>query len=352
MKKFKIVLIITVFVFSFLSLFTCYDCIAKGVTSGLYLCADVVIPALFPVLCITSCFANSGVIGIIANYSEKISKSLFKSCGYFLPIFLLSLVSGYPVGASLSNQIYKNGKITIYERNKIALVSCSGGPGFLLLAVGVGIFGSFDIGLVLLITHITTSILVGIIISRFYKCPNENFSYKNNIFIGDALVKGVGSACSCIISICAYTVLFSAVVNVVSKYLRFSFLYKPIVSVLEVTNAVYALADNEVSLPIIAAVVGFGGFSVIFQISSALENLRPPILKIIIVRLFHSALSYFICNIVMNFFELSKPVFKSNTTIMVSNYKNVTFSLSLFALAIVFFSFFYKRKEKTKVSYF
>lgn len=352
MKKFKLILIIIVFIFSFISLFTCYDCIAKGVTSGLYLCVDVVIPALFPVLCVTSCFANSGVIGVIAKYSEKISKILFKSNGYFLPIFLLSLVSGYPVGASLSNQIYKNGKITIYERNKIALVSCSGGPGFLLLAVGVGIFGSYNIGLILLITHITTSILVGIIVSRFYKCSNKSFSYHNNIFIGDALVKGVGSACNCIISICAYTVLFSAVVNVVSKYLRFSFLYKPIVSVLEVTNAVYALADSDVALPIVSAVVGFGGLSVIFQISSALENYRPPIFKIILVRVFHSALSYFICNIVMNFFEVSKPVFKSNSTIMVANYKNTAFSCLLLILAIVFFAFFYKRKEKTKISYF
>lgn len=352
MKNFKVALITTVFVLSFISLFTCYDCIAKGVTSGLYLCADVIIPSLFPLMCITMCFANSGVIGVIANHTKNISKFLFKSNGYFLPIFILSLVCGYPVGACLSNQIYKNGKITIYERNKIALVSCSAGVGFLVLAVGVGILGSFDIGLILLITHISASILVAIIVSRFYKYENINFSYKNNVFISDALVKGVGSASSSIISICAYTVLFSAVVNVVSKYLRFSKIYKPVISVLEVTNAVYALADNGESLPVIAAVIGFGGLSVIFQISSALENQRPEILKIILVRTLHSSLSYFICNIVLKFFKIPKLVFKSNTTIMVTNYKSLAFSISLFVLAVVFFSYVYKRNEKQKISYF
>lgn len=352
MKKIKIFMIIAMFLLSFLSLFTCYDCVAKGVTSGLYLCVDVVIPSLFPVLCVTSCFANSGVISSIAFHTKKISKLIFKCNGYCLPVFLLSLVSGYPVGASISNQLFKNGSITINQRNKIALISCSGGPGFIVLAVGVGILGSYKVGVLLLTTHILSSISVALIVSRFFKKDSEKIIYTNNIYFGDALVKGVGAACNCIISICAYTVLFSAVINVISKYFRFSFFYKPLVSVLEVTNAVYTLSDGGVSLGIISSVIGFGGLSVIFQISSALENNRPPLIKIIGVRGLHALISYVLCNIIMKFFNFYQPVFKSNETFAVVSYKNFAFSFALLLLAIVFFSYFYKRYEKRNISYF
>lgn len=352
MKKFKIILVLSVFILSLISLFVCYDCVAKGVTSGLILCSDVVIPSLFPILCITSSFANSGVITFFSKYFEKISKKLFNLSGYFVPVFLLSLVSGYPVGAALSNTLYNNGKISLSERNNIASVSCSAGPGFILLAVGVSLLKSYEAGVILLIVHITASIAVAFIVSRFFKY--DCFASKNNsnICIGDALVKGIGSAAGSIISICAYTVLFSAVVNVISKYLRFSVFYLPLVSVLEVTNAVYALSNAKVPLAFISAAVGFGGFSVIFQISSVLGNNRPPISEIITIRLLHSFLSFVFCSILIEFYDYSLPVVKTSETFFIPSSKNFLFSFSLILLAIVFFSFYYRRYEKRNICNF
>ncbi len=351
MKKFKVILILIVFVLSFISLFTCYDCVAKGVTSGLYLCSDVVIPSLFPVLCITSCFANSGVINIFACRLEKISKKLFNVSGYFIPVFLLSLVSGYPVGASLSQTLYKNGRISLHERNNIACVSCSAGPGFILLATGVALLHSYECGIVLLVCHLLASVTVVVIISRFFRYTYFFESKKNNICLGDALVMGVSSATSSILSICAYTVIFSAVVNVLSGFLKNTVFYLPIVSLLEVTNAVYALSNESVPLPVIAAVLGFGGFSVIFQISSVLGNDRPPISNIIVIRLLHSVVSFIFCSIVLNFFDITVPV--SNAVLTAEKYSsgNFLFSFSLILLLVVFLGFFSKLIKREKFEF-
>lgn len=347
-KKFKVFLIITVFIISFVSLFTCYNCVAKGVTSGLYLCMNIVIPTLFPVLCVTGVLSSSGVLNLFANHLESFSKKVFNTSGYFIPVFLLSLVSGYPVGACISQTLYEHKKISLSDRNNIASVCCSAGPGFVLLAVGIGILNSYDSGVVLLISHILSTLTVMLIVTRFFKASYHNEINENNIAISDAFVGGVQSACNSTISICAYTIIFSAVVNVISKYLRNTFIYLPLISLLEVTNAVYALSGEKVTLPIISAVVGFGGFSIVFQICSALKNNRPPFLKILFIRLTHAFFSAFYCKTILLFYKIDTPVSRTVQFTSQNSSKNFLFSLSLFLLLIVFLNFFNKCKQILK----
>lgn len=352
MRKFKITMVIVIFLSAFVSVFVCYNCVAKGVTKGLYLCADVIIPTLFPTLCITSFLTESGIITAFAGRLENISKRLFNLSGYFIPVFLLSMVSGYPVGAAMSSSLYNSGFISIDERNKIAVVSCFAGPSFVLLAVGVGMLGSKDIGIVLLISHLLAGISSAVIITRFFKYTPLSLKYcKTKIIIGDSIVNGVAAACSSVISICAYTVLFSAVVNVISLGLRGTAFYLPAVSMLEVTNAVYALSNESVPLCVISAAVGFGGFSVIFQLSSVLGDDRPPISEFIVARLINAGLSFVYCNIILVFFDITVPVVKTEQTYASISSKNMLFSLSLVLLLVVFLCSIRKKENKSVFKY-
>jgi len=346
MKKFKIVLVLVVFVVFFVSLFMCYDCVAKGVTSGLYLCANVIIPSLFPIICLTSFFINTGVATSLGSCFNSFCKKVFNSSGCFLPVFLISLVSSYPIGSLLSNSLYENKKISICERNNIALVSCSAGPSFVILAVGVNILGSFECGIFLYCCHILSSITLALIVSRLFKYNSDFTACENKISVGDALVKGVSAGANSIISICAYTVLFSAIINVLSSYLRFSPLFLPLVSMLEVTNACVVLSLEKVPLSVICAVLGFGGFSIIFQVSSCLKHNPPPISTIVLVRFFHAVLSYIYCEIALKFVDISVPVIKSVTPVLKTSSYNFLFSLSLMFLLVVFLSFLNKSTEK------
>ena len=133
--------------------------------------------------------------------------------------------------------------------------------------------------------------------------------------------------------------------------MRESVFYLPIISMLEVTNASYALSSANVPLPIISAALGFGGFSVIFQILSVLGNDRPPISNIILIRLFHAAVSFVFCSIAMEFFDITVPVTVSNLPMVKYSSDNFLFSFSLIILLIVFLSFFNKLIKREKLSY-
>lgn len=346
MKKIiKLLVVSIVFLICLSGIFICYNCVLKGVTNGLYLCANVVIPSLFPMLCLTGFLSESAVLQALAKRLDGFSVKYFNLSGYFLPVFILSLISGYPVGAATANTLFENKKITGNERNKISLISCSAGPAFILLAVGVNMYNSYKIGIILLVSNTISCILTALIVTRFYNsCDTFALYDSNNPIISDCIVFSVKNATASIISISAFTVIFSAIITVLSSNSN-SFVYYIAVSLLEVTNASLTLVEKGFSLPFVSAVIGFGGLSVIFQISAILKTQRPPLLKIIALRLLNGVISCLICRILCHFFNISVPTLKNcNTYLKITN-GNISFAVCLLLLCVVFLASLQNRKK-------
>lgn len=347
-KRIKTVFIIIVFSICLLGIFICYNCVLKGVSKGLLLCVNVVIPSLFPMLCLTNFLSSSGALELFAKKLNGFSKKILKLSGYFIPVFILSLISGYPVGAAAANNLFENNKILVDERNKIALISCSAGPAFILLAVGVNMYNSYKIGLVLLFSNMIACILTALTVTRFYKPSEDNSLFGGKLpYISECIVFSVKEATSSIISISAFTVVFSAIINVISQY-RNSLIYIISISLLEVTNAVFSLSADGFSLPFVCSVIGFGGLSVIFQISAVLKFNRPPITKMISVRLLNGVLSYLVCKTACLIFNITVPVVKSCNTYLKITDGNISFSVALIFLCIIFLFFLQKPDIKLK----
>ena len=348
-KRVKITLVFLVFLIGFLTVFSCYNCVLKGVSSGIRLCGSVIIPSLFPVLCLTSFLTFSGVLEAFSIRLDSISQKCFHLSGYFIPIFLISMVSGYPVGAAVANSVFENNRISVKELNKIALVSCSAGPGFVLLAVGVNIFNSFEIGEILFFSNLIACVFTAFFVTRFYKKTKEKARFCcSSIVISDIVVFSVSSATSAIISICAFTIIFSAIVNVLTLFCKNKVAFLASVGILEVTNGVFEAANAKVALPFVCAIIGFGGLSVIFQISALLKCNRPPIIKIIATRAFCAILSFVFCLLGCKIFNVSTPVVKQLNVALKTTSQNYCFSVALILLVVVFLNFLQKTSAKLK----
>ena len=349
-KRVKIASIFLIFLICLITIFSCYNCVLKGVSSGLYLCGAVIIPSLFPILCLTSFLSFCGVLEVFAKRLKNFSKKHFHLCGYFIPIFLLSMISGYPVGATLANSIYESGKISVNERNKIALICCSAGPAFVLLAVGVNIFNSIKIGKILFFSNLFACIVTALIVTRFFENDNEKTKYNSRLnALSDSTVFAVSNATSSVISICAFTIIFSAIVNVLTLVCANKTAFLAIVGFLEVTNGVFEFFCAKVALPFVCAVIGFGGLSVIFQISALLKTNRPPILKIIATRFLCACFSFIFCFLACKIFNVSTTVSNTLNVSLKTTSQNYYFSLLLWFLAIVFLSFLQKHSAKSKL---
>jgi hypothetical protein len=94
-------------------------------------------------------------------------------------------------------------------------------------------------------------------------------------------------------------------------------------SFLEVTNGCHILSGNA-SIPIIAGIIGFGGFCIHFQVLSFLKNIKMKYGHFLVSRIFSGLISAIITQIILLFFPVETDVF--------SNFnKNIVYSFSVSA---------------------
>ena len=126
---------------------------AAACAEGIALWAKVVLPALFPFLVLTAWIARSGMAD---GLGRKLSP-LLRRCG--LPAasagaFLLSIVSGYPVGSRVVADLQRRGEIGRADAEKLSILCSTSGPMFILGSVGNAMFGGGKAGAVLLTAHL------------------------------------------------------------------------------------------------------------------------------------------------------------------------------------------------------
>jgi hypothetical protein len=119
--------------------------------------------------------------------------------------------------------------------------------------------------------------------------------------------------------VCSYVLVFSAVCEGI-KALGFSentncFLF----SILEVTNGALACC-GRFPLPVIAAVIGFGGLCVHFQVMSGALECKLKIRYFIVARLLNALLASGICRVLIYLFPVEISVFASNENAVILPY--------------------------------
>ena len=279
--------------------------ISAGIRSGVSICGEVVIPSLFPFMILSEFIALSGAADMLSRPLGPFAKRVFglkKSAA--APIFL-SFISGYPVGASLAKKLYDGGKITRNDAEKMLTFTVNSSPAMIIFAVGAGMLGSKEYGYLLLTVHITASVINGILFSRILLKPaykkgkkrkNSDRENKNSISpfkkgavhynIADAFVNATADASVSMLKICGCVILFAGIVSILDSRSIFAMIF-------EVTVGCKAAVGNGINM--VAAVLGFGGISVIMQVMTVSDGLiRPQIL--VLSRLTHAAISYGLCS--------------------------------------------------------
>ncbi len=141
---------------------------AAACAEGIALWAKVVLPALFPFLVLTAWIARSGMAD---GLGRKLSP-LLRRCG--LPAasagaFLLSIVSGYPVGSRVVADLQRRGEIGRADAEKLSILCSTSGPMFILGSVGNAMFGGGKAGAVLLTAHLFGVLAIALPVLLFRK---------------------------------------------------------------------------------------------------------------------------------------------------------------------------------------
>ena len=270
--------------------------IREGVAFGLSLCNERVIPSLFLFTAVALFISYSGSGAVLGRLLSPVTKLLFGLEGDTATTWILSTVSGYPVGAKLVGRLFENGSISRAKALKTLVFSINAGPAFIVTAVGVGTLSSASDGRRLLISHLLATVIMAAF-TRFL--PDRIFSKESStsakngtqspdlLCVSDALVQSVSDAGRTMLTVCTFVVFFGGVGGMLSALPQK--IGDTLSQIFEVTVGVQGCTRSQLEL--VAFLLGFGGFSVIFQVKAAAGRLKPSLWLIFMSRLVHGSLS-------------------------------------------------------------
>lgn len=245
-----------------------------------------VFPSLFPFMVACGLLLRMGTAERMGKILSPIMKPLFGLDGIAAFPFFLGILSGYPMGAKITAQLYEKKQITLKEAQHILVFSNNPGPLFLVGTIGAGFFGVALFGYLLLLSSFLGAVLTGIL-WRFSQMGNLSKKYSLPVTASsslmDALAASVSDGVNTILLIGGYLILFGAVsaameqtgmFKVLSHLLFFlplspESLHGFISGLLEMTNGAYLLSQAPDSLhlrlTLVAFLVSFGGLSILGQ---------------------------------------------------------------------------------------
>ena len=300
----------------------------EGAKNGLALCGNVIIPSLFPFFVLSSLVVDLGLAAYLGRALEKVMRPLFRVGGSCAAAVAMGFVGGYPVGARTALQLYQQGQCTRAEAERLLAFCNNSGPAFILGVVGAGVFGSGRVGLLLYLTHAAASILVGILF-RFHGGRDAGREKRpvratfETVRASSAFTGAVVKALQSTLSICAFVVFFSVVLELLSAYGVLAALARVlamfgvgeewarrlVAGLLELSSGVSSLTGaGSQGVSMAAFMLGWAGLSVHCQVLAFLGDSGLSMRTYFVGKLLHGALSAALLGLLTRLVPLNAPV--------------------------------------------
>jgi len=269
--------------------------------NGFLLFGKNVLPCLFPFFFLTKLLGETGILSGFSKKTTKLTQKLFRTSGNSSYIFIMSILSGYPVGAKLTADFYENGLIEKNEAFKISTFTSTSGPIFVIGTVGTVFLKNYTLALTIFASHITGAIINGIFYRRYKKNEIKSHSLNTKTPGKFMLSECMYSAISSILMVGGFIAFFTVFIDAI---LSISFLNLPalkitIASLVEVTRGCFELSKAPISNLLKGTLacffISFGGFSIHAQAFAFLSKCEIPYFKFFIQKLTHAILSSIIC---------------------------------------------------------
>lgn len=263
---------------------------ANACREGLKTCAGLLIPSLFPFFVLSGFLNQLGLPGLLGRIFAPAASRLFGVSGAGASAFLIGLLGGYPTGAAYIADMEKSGSVSGAEAERLLAFCNNSGPAFLVGAVGVGVFGSVKLGLLLYAAHVFAALCTGLLFRGKRPCGEIQDAQLDSADPALALVTAVRQAVPAMLQVCGFVLCFGVLLAVLDgggamtrlcKILasRFGFDARFIRAMLtglfelgSGTAAMQGLKPGPETLALAAFLTGWGGLSVHFQTLGALTG--------------------------------------------------------------------------------
>ena len=279
---------------------------AESAIKSINTCINVIVPSMFAFMVISSYVLSSGIYKALFKPLYLTVGRLFKLDEKSFSIFLLSLVGGYPVGIKLLKEAIAQNKNYSAIADKTTIFCYCISPTFAITMIGLGIFNSAEIGIIVYASNAVSCMITAFVLSRIYNLRNDKTITQVK---KSGIVESVNGSSSALFKICSMIVFFNAGISSLNSLLNCAEITLPtlLTAIFEISN-ILDFKPEIAQLPLISAISSMGGICVILQCYSIAEGVIP-FKKFIIARIPIAVISGLITSIIIKFCRISIPAF-------------------------------------------
>ncbi len=244
---------------------------ALGATEGIQLCLQTVIPSLFPFFVLSS-FITTGFSGQTLAFLSPVAKLLRIPAGSE-QFWLVGLLGGYPVGASVLSQARRDGILSKRDYSRMMAFCSNCGPAF-IFGLGSFLFSNNLWCWLLWLIHIAASVLVALLTPG-----GEQNSIQIKAKHKASLSASLASSVRTMGYVCGWVVLFRVVIAFCQRWFLWAvpgWAQISLLGFLELANGctqLQATAEEPVRFVYFSMFIGFGGACVTMQTKSLCDEL-------------------------------------------------------------------------------
>jgi len=250
-----------------------------------------VAPALFPFLALLPLLTGPDACAVYAAAFGSVMGPLFRLPGSAAPAMLIAMLSGSPGGAIATARIARQSGMNRGQLRRLAPAVCGVGPAYLVMGVGVGLYGSARLGLRL----VAIQLCVQLISLLALRClPDDETPLPRPDAAADE--GGIRAAVAAVLSVCSYMVLFASVSGAVAA-LAGPAVGRALLLAADLPSGMAVLAGWHFNgrAAVLGIALGFGGLCIAAQNMDVLHPLGLRRLDFLIVKLAQAALTGVLC---------------------------------------------------------
>ncbi|MGN1318144.1 MAG: hypothetical protein ACI4VF_03950 [Lachnospirales bacterium] len=237
--------------------------VINSVKWGLLLWYNQAIPSLLPFIISINILKRTKAPLIFAKILNPISEKIFKISGMGNFPIIMGMLSGYPLGAKLTCELYLEKKITKKEASHLLLFTNNSGPLFILGTVGTMFLNNKILGITILLIHYLSAIILGIITTPNSVIKNNEYLKPKYYSLSDIISETIENSIDTIVKIGGYIILFSIITSFIMPFFKNPLLKGVIYAIFEMTGGCNLLSKEGVmGVILLSAFISWGGLSV------------------------------------------------------------------------------------------
>lgn len=302
--------IMIVLLFIVVEILTESSTILESVKFSFSIWTNNIFPSLFPFFVLSEILVNYGFIELVGELFKPFMYSLFRVKGECAFIFIMSIISGFPSNAKYTRELYLNGTLNKEEASKILTFTHFSNPLFILGTISLLFLNNKEAGLLILLCHYGTNLIIGLIFRNFYPSPKEhekaslkrailNMHQKrihNQQSFGTIMTNSLVNSINTLLLILGVVTVFLVITTIIGNNLHIGSYYQSVLNgFFEMTQGLKYVSILGIPLKLKAVlstmIISFGGLSVHMQMMSILSDTKISYFPFLTARIMHATIA-------------------------------------------------------------